>query len=148
MMESDTPSPASSPNRGDDTEVSSRRAPPDRQVVQETKKALPEGGASVTQGSGIKNDGPEPSGLQPETILEASKRIPSKECRTPAAVSEDPGAPEMLTDMLRQASISEEHRALMVTVVEKVLSAKSGLNEAFSSLLRGFEVCDVVLPIE
>ena len=112
------------------------------------KKALPEGGASVTQGSGIKNDGPELSGLQPETILEASKRIPSKECRTPAAVSEDPGAPEMLTDMLQQASISEEHRALMVTVVERVLSAKSGLNEAFSSLLRGFEVCDVVLPIE
>ena len=126
----------------------SRRAPPDRQVVQETKKALPEGGASVTQGSGIKNDGPEPSSLQPKTILEVSKRIPSKECRTSAAVSKDPGAPEMLTDMLRQASISEEHHALMVTVVEKVLSAKSGLNEAFSSLLRGFEVCDVVLPIE
>ena len=54
----------------------------------------------------------------------------------------------MLTDMLRQVSISKEHRALMVTVVEKVLSAKSGLNKAFMSLLRGFEVCDVVLPIE
>ena len=54
----------------------------------------------------------------------------------------------MLTDMLRQASISEEHRALMVTVVERVLSVKSGLNEAFTSLLRGFEVCDVVLSIE
>ena len=77
MMESDTPSPASSPNRADDLEVSSRGAPPDRQVVQETKKALPEGGASVTQGSGVKNDGPELSGLQPETILEASKRVPS-----------------------------------------------------------------------
>ena len=115
---------------------------------QETKKALPEGGASVIQGSGIKNDGPEPSGLQPETILGENKQIPSRECRTPAVVSEDPGAPEMLTDMLRQAPISEEHHALMVTVVEKVLSAKSGLNEAFSSLLRGFEVCDVVLPIE
>ena len=81
-------------------------------------------------------------------ILEASKRIPSKECRTPVVDSEDPVAPEMLTDMLRQASILEEHRALMVTVVEKVLSTKSGLNEAFTSLLRGFEVCDVMLPIE
>ena len=79
MMESDTFSPASSPNRGDDTEVSSRRAPPDRQVVQETKKALPEGGAFVTRGLGIKNDGPELSGLQLETILEASEWIPSKE---------------------------------------------------------------------
>ena len=147
MMESDTSSPASSPNRGDDTEVSSRRAPPDRQVVQETKKVLPEGGASVTQGSGIKNDGPEPSGLQPKTILEASKRIPSKERRASAAVSEDPGVQETLTDMLRRASVSEEHHALMVTVVEKVVSAKSGLNEVFTSLLRGFEVCDVMLPI-
>ena len=54
----------------------------------------------------------------------------------------------MLTDVLRKASISEEHCALMVTVVEKVLSAKSGLNEAFTSLLKGFEVCDVILPME
>ena len=148
MMESETPSLASSPNRADDSEVSSRRAPPDRQVVQETRKELPEGGASVTQGSGVKNDGPELSGLQPETIMEAGKRIPSKECHAPAAVSEDPGVPETLTGMLRQAFISEEHHALMVAVVEKVLSAKSGLNEAFTSLLRGFEVCDVILPIE
>ena len=81
-------------------------------------------------------------------MLEAGTRIPSKERRAPAAVSEDPGVPETLTDMLRRASVSEEHRALMVTVVEKVLSAKSGLNEAFTSLLRGFEVCDVMLPIE
>ena len=81
-------------------------------------------------------------------ILEAGKRIPLKECRAPATVSEDPGEPEILMDMLRQASVSEEHRALMATVVEKVLSAKSGLNEAFKSLLRGFEVCDVMLPIE
>ena len=96
----------------------------------------------------IGNDGPALSGLQTETVLEASERIPSKECRTSAAVSGDPEAPAMLMDMLRQASVLEEHRALMVTVVKKVLSAKSGLNEAFSSLLKGFEVCDVVLPIE
>ena len=81
-------------------------------------------------------------------ILEASKRIPSKECRTPATVSGDPGTPKALTDMLRQASFSEEHRALMATVVDKVLSSKSGLNEALTSLLRGFEVCDVILPME
>ena len=116
--------------------------------MQETKRALPEGGASVTQGSGIKRGGPTLSYLEPEMIPGVSGRIPSKEYRTPAAASEDPEAPEMLTDMLQQASVSEEHRALMVTVAEKVLSAKSGLNEAFTSLLRGFEVCDVVLPIE
>ena len=43
--------------------------------------------------------------------------------------------------MLRQASVLEEHRTLMGMVVKKVLSAKSGLNEACTSLLRGFEVC-------
>ena len=60
------------------------------------------------------------------------------------AASKDPEAPDILTNMLRQASVSEEHRTLMGTVVERVLSAKSGLHEAFTSLLRGFEVCDVI----
>ena len=32
----------------------------------------------------------------------------------------------------------------MGTVVEKILSTKSGLNEAFMSLLKGFEVCDIM----
>lgn len=100
------------------------------------------------RGSGIKHGSPALSGLELETILGASGQIPSKENRTPAAASEDPEVPDMLTDMLRRVSVSEENRALMVTVVEKILSAKSGLNEAFMSLLRGFEVCDVVLPIE
>ena len=54
----------------------------------------------------------------------------------------------MLTGLLKRASISEEHRTLMATVVKRVLSAKSGLDEAFMSLLRGFEVCDVALSIE
>ena len=34
----------------------------------------------------------------------------------------------------------DEHRALMGVVIEKVQSAKSGLTEACSSLLTGFEV--------
>ncbi|EMS46980.1 hypothetical protein TRIUR3_30728 [Triticum urartu] len=40
---------------------------------------------------------------------------------------------------LRSASIVDEHRILMGAVIEKVQSAKSGLNEAYSSLLTGFE---------
>ena len=32
----------------------------------------------------------------------------------------------------------------MGTVIEKISSAKSGLNEAFMSLLKGFEVCDIM----
>ena len=38
----------------------------------------------------------------------------------------------------------EEHRTLMGVVVEKIQSAKSGLKEAFTSLLTGLEVCDVI----
>ena len=36
----------------------------------------------------------------------------------------------------------EEHRILMGTVVERVQSIKSGLTEACTSLLTGFEVSD------
>jgi hypothetical protein len=117
-------------------------------VVQESRKDVREGGASVVRGSGVKDDDPKLSGSPPKTVLEASKRIPLKECRIPAAVSEDPKVPEILTEMLQKASVLEEHRALMVTVVEKILSAKSGLNEACASLLRGFEVRDVMLSFE
>ena len=34
----------------------------------------------------------------------------------------------------------DEHRVLMGAVIEKIQSAKSGLNEAYSSLLTCFEV--------
>ena len=47
---------------------------------------------------------------------------------------------EELKDLLGRASISEEHRALMGTVIGRILSAESGLHEAVRSLLTGFEV--------
>ena len=46
----------------------------------------------------------------------------------------------MLMGLLEQAALSEDHHALMGTVLEKISSATSGLNEAFMSLLKGFEV--------
>ena len=45
-----------------------------------------------------------------------------------------------LKDLLERASISEDHRTLMSTVIERISSAKSGLHEAVRSLLTGFEV--------
>ena len=47
---------------------------------------------------------------------------------------------ERLKDLLGQASISEEHRMLMNTVIGRISSAESGLYEAARSLLTGFEV--------
>ena len=104
-------------------------------------KTLPKGDTLVSQGPGANNKGPRLSGLQPEMTLGTNKRIPSKGGRTPTAASGGPEAPDILKNMLRQASVSEEHHTLMGMVVEKVLYAKSGLNEARASLLRGFEVC-------
>ena len=43
--------------------------------------------------------------------------------------------------MLKNASIVDEHRALMGAVVEKIQSAKSGLNESCLGLIKAFEVC-------
>ena len=51
---------------------------------------------------------------------------------------------EGLKGLLGRASISEEHRMLMDTVIGRISSAESGLYEAARSLLTGFEVCKKV----
>ena len=58
---------------------------------------------------------------------------------TPTA-SVQPEAPDNLLEALNSTSIEEEHRTLMSAVIQKVQLAKSGLTEACSSLLTGFEV--------
>ena len=51
-----------------------------------------------------------------------------------------PEASDNLLEALQGASIDEEHRTLISTVIEKVRSAKSGLTEACANLLTGFEL--------
>ena len=51
---------------------------------------------------------------------------------------------ERLKDLIRRASVSEEHRMLMNTVIGRIVSAESGLYEAARSLLTGFEVREKV----
>ena len=48
--------------------------------------------------------------------------------------------PVELQDLLKRASISEDHRTLMGDVIERISSAETGLYEAVGSLLTGFEV--------
>ena len=159
MVESETPPRASPPTTTDDTKALSRRASPGHGEVREAAKTAPEGNASAVENMGsatpmeTDDGGPDQSGPQPNTIPEthvapeSSEQPPSKEGGAPAppATSINPEAPDTLREALRRASVVEEHRTLMGTVVEKVQSAKSGLNEAFTSLLTGFEVCDVIL---
>ena len=51
-----------------------------------------------------------------------------------------PEASDSLLEALRGTSMAEGHRTVMTAVIQKVLSAKSGLTEACTSLLTGFEV--------
>ena len=51
---------------------------------------------------------------------------------------------DALKDLLGQAAISEAHRTLMGTVIERIPSTESGLHEAFMSLLKGFEVREIM----
>ena len=60
----------------------------------------------------------------------------------PLVTSVQPEAPDNLLEALRGASIVDEHRVLMDTMIEKVQFVKSGLTEACTSLLTGFEVSD------
>ena len=114
MMESETPPHASPPHEAGDPEVSSRRVSPD--------PPRPEGDPSATRSpeySTPKGSGKKSPGL-------SGARLDS------------------LRNLLEQAAISEAHRTLMGTVVERISSAESGLHEAFMSLLRGFEVRKVI----
>ena len=63
----------------------------------------------------------------------------------PPVASVYPEAPDSLLEALQGASIVEEHHTLMGTVIERVQSAKSGLNEACTSLLTGFEVSNEIV---
>ena len=51
---------------------------------------------------------------------------------------------DVLRNLLEQAAISKENRTLMGTVIERISSIESGLNEAFMTLLTGFEVREMM----
>ena len=114
MMESETPPPDSSAQEAGDPEVSSRRASLD--------PVRPE-------------DNPiDPRGPQRPAPEESKQKSP-----TLSGMRSD-----ILRELLGRAAISEEHRTLMGTVMERISSAESGLHEAFMSLLTGFEVREII----
>ena len=135
--------PAASPCAADDAEVASRKAPGQEEVVQEE----PRGNLPDSMSKGDQTPQGSKSGFKPDTVPESST-ISDRDRRTPAkrskpiepASSVQPEAPDNLLEVLKGASVDEEHRAIMSTVVQKVRSAKSGLTEACASLLTGFEV--------
>ena len=114
MMESETSPPDSPSQEAGDLEVSSWRASPDQ--------VRPEDNPMVARSP------------QYPALEESNQKNP-----TPSGMRSD-----ALRDLLERATISEEHRTLMGTVIERILSAGSGLHEAFMSLLTGFEVREMM----
>ena len=110
MMESETPPPDSSALEAGDPEVSSRRASP--RLVR------------------LEDNPIDPRSSQCPAPKESGQKSPA-----PSGVRSD-----VLRELVGRAAISDEHHVLMNTVIERISSAKSGLYEAFMSLLTGFEV--------
>ena len=90
--------------------------------------------------------GPQPdTAPAPPVVPDSGRQPPTKRGDLPMPMtSVHPEASDNLVEALQSASIVEEHCTLMGTAVEKVWSAKSGLNEAFTGLLRGFEDYNVI----
>ena len=115
---------ASSPRNADDVEVGSQRGThPEEEDPEVAQGDLPD------------------SAPEPAVVPESGGRPLRKKGKTVApAASVQPEAPDNLLEALNGASIEEEHRTVMSAVIQKVQLAKSGLTEACSSLLSGFEV--------
>ena len=134
---------ASSPRPTDDAEVESQKGLNQEEVVLEAPQgdlldSRPKGG-KAPEGS---KSGPGPdTAPEPSTVPESDRqRLCKKGKPTTPVVSVHPEAPDNLLEVLNGASIDEEHRTVMSAVIQKVQSAKSGLTEACTSLLTGFEV--------
>ena len=135
---------ASSPLPADDTEVESQKGLNQEEVVLEAPQGdLPGSrpkGDKAPEGS-MFGPGPD-TAPEPSVVLESGRRPLRKKGKptTPAA-SLQPEMPDNLLEVLNGASIDEKHRTIMSAAIQKLQSAKSGLTEAYTSLLRGFEVC-------
>ena len=102
-------------------------------------------------GSHIKSGSPPVTVPEPPQVPDSSGQPLAKEGEPAMPMtSAQPEASDNLLEVLRDASIDEEHRTLMSTVIDKVRFAKSGLTEACTSLLTSFEVsnekCEKISP--
>ena len=154
-MDSGTTPTTTSPKHADDAEVSSLMGP--GQVgAGKTARAAPriqnpvaghtgEGTAAGTIGGGRLEFDSHPDTVPEIVKVPESDRKPSLVeggAPVPPVISVQPGVPNALLTVLNNASIIEEHSALMGAEIEKIRSAESGLTEARTSLLIGFEVSD------
>ena len=152
-MDSETLPTASSPKGVDNTEVSSQRGP-GQGGARETVKAALEGQTSAAghmgeqtpmdaDGGGCPEFGPQPETIPGTNTAPKPGQQPSSTeggAPIPPVTSVHPEVPDTLLAAMQSTYIVEEHHTLMGAVIEKVQAAKSGLTEACTSLLTGFEV--------
>ena len=140
---------ATSPRPADDTEVLPQQIPERGATVLETHQGkIPDAGhmggkipMDYADGSHNKPGSPPVTVPKPSQVPNSSGQPLAKEGKPVVPmISAHPEASGNLLEVLRGASIDEEHHTLMSKVIEKVRSAKSGLTEACTSLLIGFEV--------
>ena len=123
--------------------MESQKGPNQEEVVLEAPQGdLPDSGRKGGKTPEGSKSGPVPDSVpEPSVVPESGRRPLHKKGNTVApAASVQPEAPDNLLEALNGASIEEEHRTIMSAVIQKVHLAKSGLTEACSSLLTGFEV--------
>ena len=119
---------ASTPRADEDAEVGSQKGTHQEEAPEAPQGSLPDFAPdSMPEPAAVPEFGRRPLRTKGKTV-------------TPAA-SVQPEAPDNLLEALQSASIEEEHHTIMSAVIQKVQSAKSGLTEACTSLLTGFEVC-------
>ena len=121
----------------------SQKGPNQEEEVPEAPQGnLPDSGHKGGQTPKGSKSGPRPDSAPEPSVVPESCRWPLRKkgkTATPVA-SVQPEAPDSLLEALNGASIDEAHRTIMSVVIQKVQSAKSGLTEACTSLLTGFEV--------
>ena len=87
--------------------------------------------------------------VSPDPISSKDNPLAARHPQYPAPKESDNKGPycvrsDALKDLLGQAAVPEAHRMLMGTVIERISSAESGLRKAFMSLLKGFEVREIM----
>ena len=142
-MDSDPVPTATSPHPADDAEVLSQEALGRGETVPEAPQGdLPNSGSKGDGAPKSSKFGPQPNTAPEPPVVPDSGRQPlAKGGELPVPMtSVHPEASDNLVEALQSASLDEGHRTLMSTVIAKVQSAKSGLTEACTSLLTGFQV--------
>ena len=142
IVASESPPEAPSPKPRCDTEVSSQSVP-------EQGGHVPGAGhVGAAAPRRVVNGGDLEFGPQPDKVPDTSKALGSGErpystegdLPTPPVAFVHVELPGGLSTALKNASVVEEHRTLMGTVVGKIQSAESGLNESCLGLIKAFEV--------